>query len=183
MKITLLVLLAATLLGCQTMRAVPAPVEAAAEYRAVSGELQKQQAEIAITGVKIEGESRGLAEGLEELEAAMTAAPYGGGTWLPQVHSLRENAEDLHSEVENLNRQLSTEREQSRLQEGKFNEYESVTQRDMSNMGTEINTLRVELKKVTGDKNTLLAIVITAISVIVLLLAIWILRKLKVIPI
>jgi hypothetical protein len=183
MKALFAVIVAALTFGaCQTMRAAPSASLEALEYREIQGEIQRQQADLAITGVKIEAESRGLVEGLKELEKDMVSAPEAG-PWLLQIQELRGRAEGLQDEAAKLNIQLEAERETNRLQNAKFNAYEAAQDRAVSERDTEIAALKAGNKKITGQRNTLLAIVITAVSVIVLYLAFTILRRLKIIPI
>jgi hypothetical protein len=183
MKALLAAIVAALTFGaCQTMQAAPQASMEALEYREIQGEIQRQQADLAITGVKIEAESRGIVEGLKELEKDMVSAPEAG-PWLPQIQELSNRAEGLQGEAEKINVQLEAERETNRLQNAKFNAYEAAQDKAMSERDTEIAALKVENKKVAGQRNTLLAIVITAVSVIVLYLVFTILRRLKIIPI
>jgi hypothetical protein len=183
MKALFAVIVAALTFGaCQTMRAAPPASLEALEYRKIQGEIQKQQADLAITGVKIEAESRGLVEGLKELEKDMVSAPEGN-LWLPQIQALGNRAEGLQEEAAKLNIQLESERETNRLQNAKFNAYEAAQDRAISERDTEIATLKVENKKVTGQRNTLLAIVITAVVVVAAGIIVTVLRRLKIIPI
>jgi hypothetical protein len=177
-----LFILAAFLMGCKTMKATPAPSEAAMEYRAIQEELHTRQTETAITGVKIEDGSREIVAGLDALETAMAAVPEADPL-LPQVQALRVRAGELQGEAVTLNRQLAAERENSSRLEAKYNDYESIQVNEMALKDTKINTLEVENKKITGQRNTLLAIVITAITVIVLIIAVKVLRAMRIIPI
>jgi predicted nucleic acid-binding Zn-ribbon protein len=153
----------------------------ALEYRDVQEEMQKQQADIAITDVKIETESRRIVDGIKELEKDMVYAPEGT-LWLPQIQELRDRAEVLQGEAEKLNVQLETERETNERLIAKFNAYESSRDRVMSEWDTDIVVLKVENGKVKRKRNTLFASIITAVSVIVLYLVFTILRRLKIIP-
>ena len=175
--------LAAFMTGCQTMKATPAPSETAMEYRGLQEELQARQTETAITGVRIEAGSREIVAGLDALESAMVAAPESGVDWLPPVQALKVRAGELQGEAETLNRQLAGERENNGRLGAKFNDYEAATIRDLAVKEGEINTLRVENKKLSGQRNTLLAIVITAVSIIVIFIAIKLLRALRILPI
>jgi hypothetical protein len=177
-----LILLAITVTGCQTAKAMPVPGEEAGVFREIREELQARQTETAITGVKIETESREIAAGLDALETAMITVPEAEPL-LPQVQALRVRAGDLQAEAKTLNRQLAEERENSGRLAAKFSDYETAAVRDMAEKDGKINTLRVENKKLAGQRNTLLAIVITAITVIVLIIAVKVLRALKVIPV
>jgi hypothetical protein len=170
----------AACISCTTMGAV-APAPEALEYRDVQGEIQKQQADLAITGVKIETESRGIVEDIMELEKAMVSTPEGS-LWLPRTQELQVRAEGLQGEAEKLNIQLESEREINGRLTAEFNTYEAAQNKALSERDTEIISLKVENKKVKGQRNTLLGIVITAISVIVLYLGFTILRRLKNIP-
>ncbi|MDR1901756.1 MAG: hypothetical protein LBQ88_05665 [Treponema sp.] len=182
MKALFIVILAAlALVACQTTQAAPPASVEAQKYRAIQGEIQKQQADLAITGVKIEAESRGIVEGLKELEKDMVSVPEGN-LWLPQIQALGNRAEGLRGEAEKLNVQLESEREINRRQAEKFNTYEASQARAMSERDTKIAILEVENKKGKGKRNTLLAIVITAITIIVLYLVFKILRALRIVP-
>jgi hypothetical protein len=182
MKALFAVIIAALVLGaCQTMRAAPPASVEALEYRDVQGEIQKQQADLAITGVKIKTESRGIVEEIMELEKDMVPTSEGS-VWLPRIQELQFRAEGLQREAEKLNIQLESERETSGMLTAKFNAYEAAQNKALSERDTEITSLKVENKKVKGQRNTLLGIVITAISVIVLYLVFTILRRLKIIP-
>jgi hypothetical protein len=64
----------------------------------------------------------------------------------------------------------------------KFNEYESAMTGRLSDRDTENAELREEVRDIKGQRNTLLAIVITAASVALLLAAFKILRFFKVLP-
>jgi hypothetical protein len=169
------------------MRAAPPPNETASEYRDIQGEIQRQQTDLAITGVKVEEESRGMVGDIENLETSISsAAPDYGETdrlnWLRQVQDLRKRAEGHQADAEKMNRQLAEEREAYSKLSHKFDEYEAVQDNALSERDTENAQLWVENKAVKGQRNTLLAIVITAVSAIVLIIAVKILRVLKVIP-
>jgi hypothetical protein len=175
--------------GCTTMvkPVAPPPSESTGEYRELQGDLQRQQADIAIISRKIEDQSRDLVENLTRLEDSIAgAAPDAGETerqsWLAQVQAARTAAEDHQVEVENLNRQLAAERETSIKKDEKFNEYESVMTGRLADRDTENAGLRENVKAVKGQRNTLLAIVITAVSVVILSVTVKVLRVLKMIP-
>jgi hypothetical protein len=161
--------------------APPASLEAL-EYREIQSGIQKQQADLAVTGVKIEEASRVLVEGLKELEQDMVSAPEAG-PWLPQIQELRSRAEGLQGEAAKLNVQLEAEREINGRLTTKFNDYEAAQDRAVSERDTEIAVLKVENKKVTGQRNTLLAVVITAGVVVAAGIIVTVLRRLKIIPI
>jgi uncharacterized protein (DUF3084 family) len=126
-------------------------------------------------------------EDLARLEEAMTTAPDAGETdrinWLSKVQAARTAAEDHQADIEDLNRQLAAERETVRKQDQKFNDYETEMIKKLSDRDTENAQLRVENKAVKGQRNTLLAIVITAVSAVLLFIVIKILRIIKIIPI
>jgi chromosome segregation ATPase len=169
------------------MRVTSLPGETASEYRDIQNDLQRQQTDIAITGVKVEAESRGIAGDIAKLEESLsTGAPDYGETdrlnWLRQVQDLRERAEGHQADAEKMNRQLSEEREAYSKLTHKFDNYETAQDKALSERDTENAQLRVENKAVRGQRNTLLAIVITAIMGIVLIIAVKVLRALKVIP-
>jgi hypothetical protein len=165
------------------MRSAPPPSAEALEYREIQSEIQKQQADLALTGVKIENESRGLVEGLKELEKDMVSTPEAGTIWLSQVQALGNRAEELRREAENLNIQLGAERETNGMLNVKFNAYEAAQDRAISERDTEIAALKVENGTVKGQRNTLLAIVITAGVVVAAGIIVSVLRRLKIIPI
>jgi PBP1b-binding outer membrane lipoprotein LpoB len=188
MKRYIPVIFAALLLaGCVSTRAaVPPPGESAGEYRELQGELYRQQADIAVAGQKIEDQGRGLVEDLTRLEEAMSTAPDAGETerlyWLSQVQAARAGAGVHQADIENLNRKLAEERETVRKQNQKFTDYETEMTRNLSDRDTEISLLREENKAVKGQRNTFLAILITAGVVIVLFAGIKFLRVIKIIP-
>jgi hypothetical protein len=205
---------AGLLIGCASTRTA-APSPGALEYRDVQMEIQQQQTELAVTGVKIEEGSRGIVEGIAALETVLEApdydreriasqvhdlrigavegiaaletvleAPdYDRERIASQVHDLRIRAEEHQADTEFLNRQLSEEREASRKLGVIFNEREESWQTALSEREAENQALQVENKKVTGQRNTLLAIVLTVAGVVVIIIAVKILRTLKVIPI
>jgi DNA repair exonuclease SbcCD ATPase subunit len=175
--IIILVILA----SCQTLKATPNPNEAAVAYREIQEELHTRQTETALTGAKIELGSREIVAGLDALETAMTAVPESESL-RPQVQTLKTQALELQNEAIVLNQQLADERETNSRLNLKFNDYETSQTKELAKKDTEINTLKVENKKLTGQRNTLLAIVITAITVILLIVAVKVLRVLKVIP-
>jgi hypothetical protein len=190
MKKVILILFTALLtIGCASTRAVvPLTSESAGEYRELQGEAQRRQADIAISGQKIEDQGRGLVDDLTRLEesianAATDTVEVGRLYWLSEVRSAREGAEAHVTEIENLNRQLAESRETDRKKDQKFNEYEAIVTGQLAAKDTENAELRENIKAVTGQRNTLLAIVITAVSVILLLIAVKILRTLRIIPI
>jgi hypothetical protein len=86
-------------------------------------------------------------------------------------------------QVETLNAQLTQERETTSEQNTKFNEYEKKQNELISEMDGEITDLKIENKEVKGQRNTLLGIVITAISIIAIFLVVKILRALRIIPV
>ena len=174
--------------GCTAVRpVVPPPGPIAEEYRETQADLRQQQAELAVTGQKIEDQGRGLVADLTRLEESIAgAAPEAGEAerqdWLRQAQALREQAETHQADIEGLNRQLAEERETARKQDRKFNEYEFAVTGQFSERDAENAQLRVENKAVKWQRNTLLAIVITAVVLVVLIIAIKVLRFFKVIP-
>jgi hypothetical protein len=129
MKSLFTVIVATFVLGaCQTMKSTPPASMEALEYRDIQGEAQKQQTDLAITGVKIEVESLGIVENIKELEKDMVSVPEGS-IWLPQIQELRGRAEGLRGEAEKLNVQLEAERETNGRLTAKFNAYESAQDR------------------------------------------------------
>jgi chromosome segregation ATPase len=180
-------LFAAVLIGCASNKAaVPPPSESSGEYRELQGELYRRQADIAVTGQKIEDQGRSLVEDLTRLEEAMENAPDAGESerlyWLSEVKAARAAAEDHQADIEDLNRQLAAERETVRKKDQEFNEYEAFMTGELSARDTENARLREDVKAVKGQRNTLLAIVITAVTVVVLTIAVKVLRALRIIP-
>jgi hypothetical protein len=170
--------------GCKSAGAAPEPIGLAGEYRDIEREIQRGQAELAVTGERIGEGSRDIAEGLAALEASIAAAPEGGDRerLLAQVQGLRVMAADHQAEAERLNVQLAQERENSNRLGEKFNEYDQSALALLSAKDTEIAGLKVENKKVKGQRNTLLAIVITAVLAIVVFIAVKVLRAFRALP-
>jgi chromosome condensin MukBEF ATPase and DNA-binding subunit MukB len=174
--------------GCASIRAAqPPPKETESEYRDIQNDLQRQQTDIAITGIKVEEESLGIVGDIARLEESISTANQDYGeidrlNWLRQVQDLREKAEGHQADIEKMNRQLAEEREVYSRLTHKFDEYETSQNKALSERDTENAQLRVENKAVYGQRNTLLAIMITAVSVIVLFVVFKILRAFKVIP-
>jgi hypothetical protein len=168
------------------MKSIPPPSETASDYRDIQADLQRQQTDIAITGVKVEEESQEIVGDIAKLEESISAAPDYGEidrlNWLRQVQELRGRAEGHQADTKKLNRQLAQERETNTALTSKFNQYETTQNNKASEMTAEIAALKVDNKKIKGERNTLLAIVITAITVIVLIIAVKVLRAIKVIP-
>jgi predicted nucleic acid-binding Zn-ribbon protein len=170
---------ASLLASCaSTWAAVP---PSAGNYRAAQGELRRQQADIAAAGQKIEDHGRALVDDLTLLEEAISAAPDAGEAGR-LVLAARAKAEDHAADIENLNRQLAAERETVIKQDQKFDEYEAAMTGRLSARDTENAELREEIKEIKGQRNTLLAIVITAASAALLFAASRILRFFKVLP-
>jgi chromosome segregation ATPase len=175
--------------GCTTVRpAAPPPSPIAAEYREAQAEIHQQQAELAITGAKIEAESRGITGDIARLEESIAAAPPDFGetdrlAWLSQAQALRERAEGHQAETEKLNRQLADEREMTRHQGELFDKQEEAWQRALSEREAENTALRVENKAVKGQRNTFLAVLITAGGIAALFIVITVLRKVNIIPV
>jgi PBP1b-binding outer membrane lipoprotein LpoB len=189
MKRYIPIIFAAVLLAAcaSTGTVVPPPSESAGKYRELQGGLYRQQTDIAVTGQKIEDQGRGLVEDLTRLEEAIATAPDAGEVdriyWLSQVQSARAEAEVHQTDIEDLNRLLASERETVRKQDQKFNEYESSMTGELSIKDTENSRLREEVKTVKGQRNTLLAILITAGVLILCFVAFKVLRLFRVIPI
>jgi chromosome segregation ATPase len=187
MKTIILALLIVVLIGCVSNRAaVPPPSENAGEYRELQEELYQQQADIAITGQKIEDQGRNIVENLTRLEKAMAGASTSGEAerlyWLSEVKAARVEAEGHQADIKDLNRQLAAERETVRKKAHEFNEYESSMTRQLSIMDTENARLNETAKRVKGQRNTCLAILVTAGVVIILFIVFRVLRAVKIIP-
>jgi uncharacterized small protein (DUF1192 family) len=158
-----------------------APDTETMKYRDILEQVQDQHVDIAITGVKIETESRGIVEDIKELEEDMVSVPEGS-LWLPQVQELHDRAAGLQEEAEKMNIQLEVERKTNGMLTEEFNAFEAAHYKAVSERDTEITILKIENSKVKGQRNTLFAIVITAVLVIVLYLVFTILKRLKIIP-
>jgi predicted nucleic acid-binding Zn-ribbon protein len=147
-------------------------------YREVQGEIQEIQSDLSATGAKIETEAQSIIQGLSDLENAMTdAPPEEAARWIHQVQSIREDAENLQGEVNTLNLILSQERGAYNNLFLKFNDYEAAQKKIVLEMDTELTSLRVENRAVKGQRNTILAAVITAVSVILIIIAVKVLRR------
>jgi hypothetical protein len=173
--------------GCASMKSF-SPPPGAVEYREIQGELYRQQADIAVTGQKIEDQGQSLVKDLARLEDSIAnAAPDAGEAerryWLSLVQDTRTAAETHVSEIEKLNLKLEEERETSRKKDQKFNEYEAATTGEIAAIGTENAELRETVKTVKGQRNTLLATVLAALGVILIIIVVKVLRTLKIIPI
>jgi chromosome segregation ATPase len=173
----------ALFLSCKTTRGAVTPSKEAFEYRDIQSEIQRQQTDIAMTGERIKEGAKGIVEGIADLETAIAAAPDSAEILLPKVQSVRIDAESLQIQVETLNAQLVQERETTIEQNTKFSEYEKKQNELTTAMDGEITALKIENKEVKGQRNTLLAIVITAISIIAIFLAVKVLRMLRIISI
>ncbi|MDR2078972.1 MAG: hypothetical protein LBP74_04530 [Treponema sp.] len=179
----------AAIMGCTSTRAsVPPPSPIAAEYRETQAEVQQQQAELAITGTKIEAESRAIAGDIAKLEASIAAAPPDFGeaerlAWLSQAQALRERAEGHQAEAEKLNRQLAEEREINGRMTRQFNEYEVVQLEALTERDTEISALKIENKAVKGQRNLYLAMFIALCLGVLGYIAFRVFRFLRIIPI
>jgi hypothetical protein len=175
--------------GCTTVRPVsPPPSPIAAEYRAAQAEIRQQQTELAITGTKIEAESREISRHIARLEESIAAAPPDFGetdrlAWLSQAQALRERAEGHQAETEKLNRQLADERETTRRQGELFDRQEEAWQRALSEREAENTALRVENKKITGQRNMTLVIAVSLALAIIGFIVIRILRFFRIIPV
>jgi uncharacterized coiled-coil protein SlyX len=174
--------------GCSSVRAAVQPLsENAGKYREIQEELYHQQTDIAVTGLQIEDQSRSLVENLTRLEESIAAATDTGETerlyWLSQVQVARADAEVHRADIENLNRQLAAERETVKKQYRKFNDYETEMVKKLSDRDTENARLKEENKAVKGQRNTFLAILITAGTTIALFIIFKVMRAMKVIPV
>lgn len=170
--------------GCKSTGAVSEPAGLAGEYRDIEREIQQGQTGLAVTGERIEAGSRDIAEGLAALETSVAAIPESGDRerLVSQVRGLRVTAAEHQAEAERLNIQLAQERETSRKLSEKFNEYDQSSLALLSEKETEISGLREDKKKLTGQRNTLLAIVITAVLAAIVFIAVKVLRFFKVLP-
>jgi hypothetical protein len=182
MMVRLAVLIAAAwLAGCTTMRSAAPPAPGALEYRETQAEIRQQQTEIAVAGSRIEDSGRGIVDGLEALETALEAPEIDRGQVISQVREVRIIAEDHQAEIENLNLMLAQERDATRRQGEIFDQREEAWQRALSDREAENAALRVENKAVKGQRNTLLAILITAGGLVVLFIVARALRRAKII--
>jgi hypothetical protein len=174
------------LAACASVGAISPPIQSAGEYRELQGELYRQQTDIAITAQKIEDQGRGLLEDLTGLEEAIANTPDAGEaerlSWLTQIQTGRTKAEIQQADIESLNGQLAAERETVREKDQKFGEYEAAMTGQLSERDTENAELREEVKAIKGQRNTLLAIVVTAVSIALLFVAFKVLRLFKVLP-
>jgi hypothetical protein len=185
--VIILIIPALLLLACTSTRAAaPPPNEYAAEYRELQGELYQQQTDIAITGQKIEDQGQSLVEDLTRLEESIATAPDAGEAerlyWLSQVQAAKEEAEVHQADIESLNLKLAVEQETVKEQGQKFNDYEIKMVGMLSDRDTENAQLKVENKAVKGQRNTLLAILITVAVALLIIVGKKVLGILKVIP-
>ncbi|MDR2815760.1 MAG: hypothetical protein LBB62_03555 [Proteiniphilum sp.] len=109
--------------------------------------------------------------------------------WLSQVNELKTQATRLNERAansrlqsENLNQLLQQEREANQKLTLSFNEYEIAASQTISQKDTCIGILESKNEKLVYQRNTLLAIVITAVSVALLFVAFKVLRFFKVLP-
>jgi hypothetical protein len=173
--------------GCTTLRPVMPPVPEALEYRQARAEIQHRQAELAVTGERAAEGSRSIAEGIARLEESVASASPDFGEaeredWLRQIRELRPAARDHQAETEKLNRQLAGERETTRRQGEIFDEREAAWQRAASEREAENAALRVENKKIAGQRNLYLAILIAVCLGVLGYTALRVLRFLRIIP-
>jgi hypothetical protein len=82
-----------------------------------------------------------------------------------------------------MNRMLAEEGETNARLVRKFNEYEAVQGKALSERDREIALLKEENRAVKGQRNTFLAILVTAGVVVVLFILFKVLRAVKIIPI
>jgi chromosome segregation ATPase len=168
--------------SCKTTRGAVTPSQEAFEYREIQSEIQRQQTDLAITGERIKERTKGIAEGITDLETAIAETPDSAGILLPKVQSVRIEAESLQMQVETLNVQLAQERETTIEQNTKFNEHEKKQNDLIAVMGGEITALKIECKEVRGQRNTLLGILVAAVVIVFSILVVKVLRVLKIIP-
>jgi hypothetical protein len=178
-----LIALAVLFSGCTTMRPAVSPVPGASEYRETQAEIRQQQAELAITGAKVGEGSQEIVGEITSIEIALADPDYDREILINQVHDLRIMAEKHQADTETLNRQLAEERETGNRLETIFNEREETWQKALSERETENTALKLENKKIASQRNTLLAIVLTAAGIILVIIAVKVLRALKIIPI
>ena len=182
----IIIILAATCgSGCKSTGAAPEIIGRAGEYRDIEREIQHNQTDLAVTGERIQAGSRDITEGLAALEISIIAAPENGENReaiVLQVQALRARAENHQAEAEKLTGQLAEERANYRLLSKRFNEYEQSMVSMMSEKNAEMVALKVDTTKLSGQRNTLLAVVFTAVCAIVICVAIKILRAFKVLP-
>jgi chromosome segregation ATPase len=143
----------------------------ALEYREVQEELHQKQTDLAITGTKLELESQGIVEDIVRLEETVSASD-PESSLLRQIQMVRSRAEEHQANAEELNRQLAEERETSSILSEKFNRYES----EADKIRAELATVKIENKKLAGQRNTLLVILITT-GIAILVFVIFKARK------
>jgi chromosome segregation ATPase len=158
--------LAAVLCGCTTVRPVAPP--AAAEYREAQAEINQQQTELAVTGERLGEGSRDIIEGLEALETALAGPNYDQEKIEEQVKELRSTAEEHRAETERINRLLAEERETTRRQGEISDRREEAWQQAVSDRDAENAALRVENKKIAGQRSVLFVITISLAAAFIL---------------
>jgi hypothetical protein len=176
-------ILAVWLGGCTTIRHIATPVSGALEYRETQAGIQRQQAELAVTGTKIENDSRDIVEGIAAIESTIAVPDYDRDMLANQVHELRVIAEKHQADTETLNQQLADEREASSRLGAIFNEREEAWQQALSNREAENAALIAENKALKGQSVARLTITITLAAAWVLFIAYKVCRFLKIIPI
>jgi hypothetical protein len=168
-KISAIPLFSTLLISCKTIDGAVPPDPEAVEYREIQGDLHRQQLDLAITGNDRGGKSTAFRRFGKNRGGAIF--PEGGdqGDLLPQIKALRVIAEDHERNAGEVNRQLAVERETNWELSKKFDAYDVTQNKALSEIAGEIAVLEVENKKVKGQRNTLLAIIIiTAIVALVL---------------
>jgi predicted nucleic acid-binding Zn-ribbon protein len=178
-------------MGCHS-----GPVFTDAAYRAIEREADRNSAELAVTGAdiaagveRIEEQTARVASELEDLETAI------GGSGLPDVEKdallyqaaiVREENSALRGEVNilredavRLNDQLVEERE---IRAALSKEHDRLETAAVT-VQIELGDTKEDLAKVKGQRNTFLAILITAGVVVVLFIVFKVLRAIKIIPI
>ncbi|MDR2486154.1 MAG: hypothetical protein LBD55_12285 [Treponema sp.] len=182
MKAAPLLIISALLVSCASAGRVSAPPPGALEYRQAQEEQRQRQTELAIIGEKIETESRGVAEAISVLEISLAAPDVDREALALQAREARTRAERIEGYAESLNLQLARERETARLVGAMIDEREYAWQQAAAGKDTEIAALRADNQKATGQRNTLLAVVITAAVIIIAFIVVKVLRALKIIP-
>jgi hypothetical protein len=117
------------------------------------------------------------------LETAMAGPNYDQEKAAVQVKDLRSTAEEHLVETEKLNRQLAGEREITRRQGERFDEREAAWQRAAAEREAENAALQVENKKIAGQRNLYLAILIAVCLMALGYIAFRVMRVLRIIPI
>jgi hypothetical protein len=155
----------------------------ALEYREVQAEIRQRQTEIAVTGSRIEESGQGILGGLEDIETALEAPDFDWERIITQVRDVRVMAGNHQAEIENLNIMLAGERETTRRQEELFDKREEEWQRVASERDAENAALKVDNKKIAGQRNVVLVIAISLAAAWAVFIAYKVCRFLKIIPV